>query len=120
MSNAQSFLKPNNTREFAPYQSTVDVNRYESLIREKQNKYDQNLERINGYIAEIDDYLLEIKEYHYDNYVKNKNLINNYLKETFNKKPDLSNQYVYETISGTLKRYISGLKSNLKTFKDLN
>lgn len=114
----QSFLKPTHTPEFAPYQSTVDVKLYERVIRDKQSKYDQNLESINEYISDIQEYLLELKEYNYENYVSNKGYISEYLKSTFNKKPDLSNQYVYNSIINTLKKYIIALKNNIREYRN--
>ncbi|MBL7706597.1 MAG: hypothetical protein JNM21_13715 [Taibaiella sp.] len=114
---AQSFLAPNNTREFTPYQSSVDVKLYEQVIRENQERYDRNLDRINELVQELNEYLLELRDLNEANYNTNTKYINDWMKTTFGRRPDLSDANTYNQIANGIKSYIYQVKKNIKDYR---
>lgn len=111
---AQSFLAPNNTREFTPYQSSVDLKLYERVITEKQKTYDYNLEKLGELLKDKEYYLQDLKEVDNESYLHWNKSFNEYWSKVRQANPDLSDNSTFNTLKDSIKWFTTQIKNAIR------
>lgn len=111
---AQSFLAPNNTREFSPYQSGVDVKLYEQVIVEKQRAYDYNLNLFRQELKYCYEDLNDLSQVDFEKYKSMKKFIDDWLLGIQKQNPDFSNNEEAKILNNTVRYLAKGVREAIR------
>lgn len=111
---AQSFLAPNNVREFNSYTPSVDVRLYERVITEKQRTYDYNVEQIRELLKDKEYYLYELRKVDYESFNYWNKSFNEHWSKVSNARPDFSNNDTYNAVKYNINWFITQIKNSIR------